>query len=348
MSDLKKMTLSQSARAEMVDAASSLRGDVLAPGSYPNVVGLGVGVKWSKGQPTGKPAVVVLVTHKLERANLTKADLVPSKVDDVQTDVLAIGYPFAGGGPVRHSVSAQLLAERSRPVRGGYSVGHIDISAGTAGTCVYDILPGGSSSPPQHGVGTPSSYYILSNNHVLANSNNARAGDPILQPGPFDGGQDPADRVATLSRYIPITFAPATPLEEHGNLVDAALAEGDFGDLDRSIYWNTPVRGWRVRDEVEVGTLVQKTGRTTHFTTGRVTVVDATVDVNYDEGRVARFNDQIITTPMSMGGDSGSLVTTADGVAVGLLFAGSPQSTILNQIEHVRSLLRVEVAEQML
>ena len=180
---------------------------------------------------------------------------------------------------------------------------------------------------------------------MLANSNDATLGDPILQPGPFDGGQDPADRIASLSRYIPIDLTPAKPLEEHVNLVDAALAEGNFGDLNREIYWSGYARGWHPRENVTVGMVVKKTGRTTHFTTGRVTVVNATVDVNYGEGRVARFTDQVITTPMSAGGDSGSLVMTLDNVAMGLLFAGSPQSTILNQIEHVRSLLRVEVAE---
>jgi hypothetical protein len=51
---------------------------------------------------------------------------------------------------------------------------------------------------------------------------------------------------------------------------------------------------------------------------------------------------------MSAGGDSGSLVMTIDNVAIGLLFAGSMQATILNQIELVRTMLRVEVAEQIL
>ena len=37
-----------------------------------------------------------------------------------------------------------------------------------------------------------------------------------------------------------------------------------------------------------------------------------------------------------------------DNVAVGLLFAGSSVATIVNQIENVRSLLRVEVAQQVL
>jgi hypothetical protein len=42
------------------------------------------------------------------------------------------------------------------------------------------------------------------------------------------------------------------------------------------------------------------------------------------------------------------LVLTLDNVAVGLLFAGSSVATIVNQIENVRSLLRVEVAQQVL
>lgn len=346
--DPKKMRLAHSARAELAEVVVEVRPRVLSPVAlYPNVVGLGVGVKWTQGQPTGKAAIIVLVTQKLLKTRLAAAELVPPKLDDVPTDVLAVGYPFAGGGnPV--SVGIQSLATRLRPVKGGYSVGHPAVTAGTAATCVYDILPGGGSSPPQHGVGTPGTYYLLSNNHVLANTNAAALGDPILQPGPYDGGKHPADIVARLSRYIPIDLAPAKPLEEHRNLVDAAIAAGDFSELSREVYWSGYARGWRPRDAVEVGLLLKKTGRTTHFTTGRVTVIDATVEVNYGEGRVGRFSDQIITTPMSAGGDSGSLMLTLDNVAVGLLFAGSPQATIINQIEHVRSLLRVEVAEEIL
>lgn len=312
-----------------------------------NVMGIGVGVKWKNGQPTGEPALVVLVTQKLEKAQLSKADLVPLKLEGMQTDVLAIGYPIAGGGEPL-AVSPQTLARRIRPTEGGYSVGHKNITAGTIATCVYDILPGGTISPPSHGIGIPSKYYILSNNHVLANSNAASLGDPILQPGPFDGGTDPADRIATLSRFIPITFEPPVPRAQHNNLVDAAITEGQFHDLDREIFWIGYVRGWRRKANVTVGTIVQKTGRTTNYTTGRITAINATVDVGYGGGRVARFVDQITTTNISAGGDSGSLVTTLDDVAVGLLFAGSSIATIVNQIENVRSLLRVEVAEQIL
>lgn len=343
-----KMTLSAAAAAEVQKVQDVAVAELLNPEQpRSNVVGVGTGVKWRNGVATGEQALVVLVTHKVPLDSLAAADKVPSKVQDMQTDVLAIGYPFAGGGNPQ-AVTAQTLAQRVRPVEGGYSVGHINITAGTIATCVYDILPGGSTNPPTHGVGIPGRYYILSNNHVLANSNAGLPNDPILQPGPFDGGTDPADRIATLSRFIPITFDPPVPRALHRNLVDAAVAEGQFNNLNREIYWIGHVRGWRPRDNVMVGTVVQKTGRTTNYTTGRITVVNATVDVGYGGGRVARFVDQIITTNMSAGGDSGSLVTTLDDVAVGLLFAGSSVAMIANQIENVRSLLRVEVAEEIL
>jgi len=338
--DEKKITLTAAGAESVSKGQATAVGELLdLKKPHPNVRGIGVGVKWKNGQPTGEPAVLVLVTHKIAKEDLSKAEMVPSKIGNLPTDVLAIGEPFAGDG----EAGIQTLTKRIRPAKGGYSVGHKDITAGTIATCVYDILPGGSTNPPVHGVGIPPKYYILSNNHVLANSNAASLGDAILQPGPFDGGTDPADRIATLSRFIPINFAPGST-----NLVDCAIGQGQFHDLDREIYWSCCVRGWRRKAGVQVGMTVKKTGRTTNFTTGRITAINATVDVNYGGGKVARFVDQIVTTNMSAGGDSGSLVMKRDNIAVGLLFAGSSIAMIANQIENVRALLRVEVAEQIL
>ncbi len=346
--DDSRMVLSGEALAEVLRVHSAVVEDFLcAERIKPNVVGMGVGVKWTDGKPTGKPALVVMVTQKLAKNQLSEDDLIPQRLKGIQTDVLTAGYPMAGGGRAA-DVKSQALARSVRPVKGGWSVGHYRITAGTIGTCVYDILPGGKVSPPNSGIGIPSAYYILSNNHILANSNDANLGDPILQPGPFDGGIDPTDRIAFLTRFVPITFEPQTPRVLHNNVVDAAAAEGEFYNLDREIHWIGRVRGWRRKADVKVGTMVQKTGRTTNYTVGRITAVKATVDVGYGNGKMARFKDQIVTTNISKAGDSGSLVTTLDNVAVGLLFAGSSQVTIVNQIENVRSLLRVEVAEQIL
>lgn len=311
---------------------------LLSPGNErANVVGVGVGVKWTDGQPTGTPAIVTLVTQKVPASELRTRDRVPRRVDDVPTDVLTVGQPFAG--------AAGVLVERRRPALGGYSVGHKAITAGTISTGVYDLLPGGTVSPPVGGIGVPPRTYILSNNHVLANGNAASIGDAVLQPGPYDGGKDPDDQIATLTRFIPISFFPDVPKEDHTNVIDAAVAEVAESSLDRQLFWIGRVRGWRRKAGVTVGTVVQKVGRSTGYTLGRITVVMATIDIAYGGGRSARFREQILTTPMSAPGDSGSLLTTLDSEAVGMLSAGSPATTIFNQIENVRSLMMVEVAE---
>jgi len=338
MIEVEKMMLDPQDAMKAQKAYAAQVDKFLEPGKVPaNVVGMGYGVKWSNGEPTGKPALLALVSQKVDKEELATEDVIPKKIGEMPTDVLAIGEPFAGQAePIE--VGIELLARRARPASGGYSVGHRNITAGTIGTCVYDMV-----GTPGNPVGMPQHYYILSNNHVLANSNNATPGDAILQPGPFDGGVDPSDRIAALSRFIPITFDPPVPRALHRNLVDAAVAEGQFHDLKREIHWVGHLRGWRPRAQIPVGLVVHKTGRTTNYTTGRITAINATIDVNYGGGRVARFRDQILTTPMSAGGDSGSLVADRDNFAVGLLFAGSPQVTVLNQIQHVRSLLRVEI-----
>lgn len=306
-----------------------------------NVRGVALGNREKGGVLSDEPVISVLVSHKLDQKLLPEKDRVPAKIKGMATDVVAVGEVFAGGGaPLVQDApaaldmpGAQTLRRRIRPVMGGYSVGHFKITAGTIATCVYDAEPFPS---------IPRKYYILSNNHVLANSNDARLGDPILQPGPIDGGSLPGDVVARLSRFIPIRYHDGD--ERPCNFVDAAIAEGDFEDLNREIYWVGYVR--RRYDAPKVGDIVQKTGRTTNFTTGEVRGVNATVDVNFGGGRVARFCRQIITSPMSAGGDSGSLVTGVDEDGVGLLFAGSSQITILNHLSFVEALLGIRITEQ--
>lgn len=326
----------------------------------PNVVGVAIGTKFEGDTDTGKPCLTALVAAKLDPAFLSKNEIVPKKLKDVSTDVVEVGYIFAGdispeGEPVlerqESSVSEDFaeasrtdasdalaatsvtLRNRVRPAMGGYSVGHHRVTAGTIATCCYDLSP----FP-----GTPSRYYILSNNHVLANSNNASIGDPVLQPGRFDGGTIPNDVIARLSRYVPIQFHTATtkPL----NYVDAAIAEGNFHDLSREVYWGGYVKD--LYTAPKVNDIVQKTGRTTGFTTGKVTNINGTVDVNYGGGRIARFRNQIITTRMGAPGDSGSLVMNRDEAAVGLLFAGSSTRTIINNILMVQLLLKVRLHEK--
>lgn len=326
----------------------------------PNVVGVAIGTKFKGDDDTGEPCLTAMVAAKLDPALLSKEDLVPKKVKDVVTDVVETGYLFAGdispeGAPVWESpdsvsgeestdyspmdgsdalaATSVTLRNRVRPAMGGYSVGHYRVTAGTIATCCYDLSPFPS---------IPGRYYILSNNHVLANSNNSRIGDPILQPGRFDGGTYPGDLIGRLARYVPIKFH--TPTTRPLNYVDAAIAEGNFHDLSREVYWGGYVKD--LYTAPKVNDIVQKTGRTTGFTTGKVTNINGTVDVNYGSGRIARFRNQIITTRMGAPGDSGSLVMNRDEAAMGLLFAGSSTRTIINNILLVQLLLKVRLHEK--
>ncbi len=90
---------------------------------------------------------------------------------------------------------------------------------------------------------------------------------------------------------------------------------------------------------------VRKVGRTTDYTEGVITVVNTTVDVGYNTARgpkTARFTGQVMTTGMSQGGDSGSLVVELGAPnAVGLLFAGSGTVTIFTPIDRVLNSLSV-------
>lgn len=98
---------------------------------------------------------------------------------------------------------------------------------------------------------------------------------------------------------------------------------------------------------VSIGMTVAKHGRTTGLRKSKVTLLNATVDVGYNTPRgerTARFTAQILTGGMSEGGDSGSLVIDpADNMAVGLLFGGSPQASLVTPIQVVLSALNVSL-----
>ncbi|MGH9158178.1 MAG: hypothetical protein ACRD1K_20610 [Acidimicrobiales bacterium] len=320
----------------------------------PNVVGAGRGWPVRDGELRREvPATIVLVREKLPRSILASSALIPRAWDGLGTDVVQTG-----------TIRALLeRTDRWRPAPGGVSIGHFGITAGTLGAVVRERAGGAR--------------VILSNNHVLANSNEASVGDPVLQPGPADGGRAdvPSDVVALLRSFVPILFEGAGPPsgsallrviaqlgnwlaerigdrcrlelacpDEGGgvNRVDAALA---LPPIDADVL-DTILDIGRVGGTMaaSIGLPVRKSGRTTRFTTGTVQLVDATVRVAYGAGRVALFEQQIVTSGMSAGGDSGSLLVAGDPpAAVGLLFAGSDAVTIFNPINVVLGLLGAEL-----
>ena len=192
--------------------------------------------------------------------------------------------------------------------------------------------------------------YILSNNHVMANSNKASIGDNILQPGPVDGGSNPTDRIATLANFVEIKF------DGSDNVVDAAIARIDLptGNYVLSATGDEGYGQPSARTRVAaVGMGVTKYGRTTGKTIGTVDAINMTVDICYKTRGpfrckdLARFVNQIVIIDgsFSAGGDSGSGIVTNDGKnnPVALLFAGSSSHTIANPIDAVLSALGVTI-----
>ncbi|MDL1955997.1 MAG: S1 family peptidase [Candidatus Desulfofervidus auxilii] len=279
---------------------------------FPNVVGVGIGFKTVGGQITEEICIKVYVEKKLPQAELAAEAIIPAEYEGIPLDVEEVG-----------KIEAQVFKTRLRPARPGYSIGHYRITAGTFGCLVKDVCC--------------SEIYILSNNHVLANSNIARIGDPILQPGRYDGGSLPNDLIANLRRFVRINFGD----RDRYNLVDAAIAKPIEIRMVRADIINIGIPNGCA--EVALGMSVKKSGRTTQTTIGKVIGTDVSIVVNYGGGRIAYFRDQILTTNMSAGGDSGSILLDTDGRVVGLLFAGSSRVTVHNKIQNVLMALRIKL-----
>lgn len=296
----------------------------------PNIVGAAYGRRVAGGVRTDEPALVVYVAHKVPARFLPTTAMLPRGLylgqDYLALDVVETG-PFhlhSPAGPRSAAAELASFTERERPAPYGVSIGHVDITAGTLGSLVRAC--------------GDASLHLLSNNHVLANLDNAAVGDPIVQPGPFDGGRAPADTIAKLTRFVPL--CPT------GNVADAAIAavtdearvadrvKDDLvpvasadhpavgllfaGSANRTLL--NPIdlvlarldvalpAGAGATAAVDLDSRVEKVGRTTRYTTSTVTEVDVSVTVAAGPGRSFGFDGQIATGALSEPGDSGSVV----------------------------------------
>lgn len=217
----------------------------------------------------------------------------------------------------------------------------LDCASGTLGALVAD----------QNSI-----QYILSNNHVLAESDQANVNDPIIQPGLVDTGCTP------LSSSSPATGIRAiaslkywVPLISNTTNVDAALATVATGAVDPLggiLSLGTPGSGANGQlgaappaggpGEVltaanlsgPAGAIqVVKSGRTTGLTCSTVDSIANTVQISYfkDVSETQPYTTKTFTNQIGIPGryfsdfgDSGSLVVDAGNAEpVGLFFAGS-------------------------
>jgi hypothetical protein len=277
-----------------------------------SLVGWGFGAKSVGGTiADGQLAVRVYVRAKRPRKELFPAEMVPDSINGMPTDVVAVGD----------------LAAQARPTLCGVSIGHPAVTAGTLGCLVRRRGPGDDST------------YILSNNHVMANCNDAEEADAILEPALLDGG-DPDDPIATLAEFEPLHFGGPV------NLFDAAIARvRDPAEVDPQILAIGAVASPVLTPALYQS--VRKRGRTTLHTLGAILDVSADVRVRYDT-RFAFFEDQIaisgVAGVFSDSGDSGSLVVdAATRRPVALLFSGGIGITFASPIQPVLDHFGVEI-----
>ena len=197
-------------------------------------------------------------------------------------------------------------------------------------------------------------FYILSNNHVLARSDSASIGDAITQPGLIDANCSATGTttVGNLSQFV--------NLETAGANVDAALAQIVTGTVDTtgSILSLGATATGTAADPgpphagngivASVGESVAKSGRSTGLTCSSVSSISLATSIVYQQGCstgstfTVNYTNQISVAggSFSATGDSGSLIvdrTTADPVA--LLYGGSDTDTVGNPVGDVLAAL---------
>jgi len=194
--------------------------------------------------------------------------------------------------------------------------------------------------------------FILSNNHVLAESDQGLVGDTIIQPGLVDtgctqlvAGVTGIRAIGTLQYWVPLIDASAN--------VDAALAATTSANVDTSgavialgaagggtnqVAAAAPVAGTgEVLTAANMSNIhVAKSGRTTGLTCSTVDTIDSTVKVSYykDAAETQFYVSKTYTNQIGVpgnyfsdAGDSGALVVdTANAQPIGLFYAGSAGS----------------------
>jgi hypothetical protein len=186
--------------------------------------------------------------------------------------------------------------------------------------------------------------YLLSNNHVLARSDQASVGEAIVQPGLIDNNCTPSgagiSTIATLTGWLPLnsrsTNADAAIAAVAARSIDPTGSILEFGTRQPDgVLAPAPPGISSTNGKGEAATLemtVAKSGRTTGLTCGGITAVDLDVTVDYfhDCAETQPYLTKTFTSQLAVSGnsfsdagDSGALlVDTANAEPVGLFFAG--------------------------
>ncbi len=283
--------------------------------TIPRVRGVGIGHKHAGGKYTNRLSIKVYVTQKIRLAEISSADVIPTEIDGVPTDVVESGPP---------QLSADPDTNKRRPVRGGTQIQ------------VMEVLPDGHTTATTNGTlgffarttTNPSILVGVTNHHVLAPTGTLTKGQAVGQSSPkeyticskccseiigviLDGMNTLAVDVGLITLNRKLDYYNQVQDEPDNFLVKGAYSLQKDG-IPASPYH------------------VKKRGATTLRTTGVIDSIHATFA---DSNNVIQHTDVIAIRPDSgvfnQQGDSGSAVVSTegadDGKIIGLLFGTNPQ-----------------------
>jgi hypothetical protein len=242
-------------------------------------------------------------------------------------------------------------AEQLSPAQLGSSGGN-NVDYDTQGNQVADCCGGTLGSLIQDNNGRQ---YLLSNNHVLARSDQATVGDQIVQPGLIDNncvpyGDGPGTTpIASLTGFLPLSSsttnadaaiaqAATGAVDPTGSILElgARQADGTLGAAPPGVT-STGGKG----ETAGLGLTVAKSGRTTGLTCASVSALALDVSVDYftDCSETKPYLTKTYTNQLAISGnqfsdagDSGALVVdTANAEPVGLFFAGGMDAAGVSQ-----------------
>ncbi len=309
---------------------------------------LNTGVNWEVAGVAGGNSTVGTIDAS---GNYTAPAKVPSPTTQVVTAIAQADTTKFATARVQVFQANSNQAEQPLPIKLGTSGGNIDDKSGVyccGGTLGSLLIRNGA-------------YYILSNNHVLARSNQATAGEPITQPGLIDTKCSTAgtQTVANLTSFV--------NLESGGGNADAAIAQiipgavdtsGSILSLGATATGNIPDPGPPHQGKgitAAIAENVAKSGRTTGLTCAAISATRLATTVTYQTKcnggssfNVAYTNQIVVSgTGFTSSGDSGSLIvdqSSADPVA--LLYAGSDTEAVGNPVSDVLAALEDQQGNQ--
>ncbi len=290
-----------------------------------------------------------------------------SSASTESTDVL-LNTAGVNSNPADHQ------AQLSTPISLGSSGGNNDDYDENSSNQIVDCCGGTLGSLIKDSSGNQ---YILSNNHVLARSDQASVGETIIQPGLIDNTGGACDPEGDGGTETPVgTLTGFVPVKSTSTNVDAAIAGVNSGAVSAGgaiLELGAPEAGGTLAaappgvsstggtgETPTVGMTVAKSGRTTGLTCAQISVVALAVQVSYytncaetEPYYTKTYTNQIgiEAEHFSDAGDSGSLVVdTSDAEPVGLFFAGGVTTSgtsegVANPVGEVLSELKTYVGD---